>query len=630
MSIRGLFKSKKWIVFALFGIFFITELILFNPQDQRLIETLNFENTSLNNKNIKIDLPKRFLENDSYPLIILVTGDSVKPAILNYLRRELILNNIGVVTFTSDMSWRIIPEIFKIVSFLRTSIEFKDHPRGIYGHSHGAHYALLTSLMIPYEFEFTICTNFGTYHKIRYDLLMFNENFDFTNWGEYYNGIIKPQFSKVNQYILNNKSIPIDAISNLLIMANENDRFFQDHKESLGTNYTEFWNIETLNELQGNYLNGSARYFYVGKTIFPHTSGIFHPNFIYFQLSWITESLNLPLKKSKNFILTDLLINYIVSIGYLILACINFYFILIFIFEHKFVKKEFKKDLSAINILRISVSENSFDRSFGMGIYFKDDETIDIDKITDTSLLINLRAVWLKEQIKQIIVLIMIGLIVFAISNILLFRWVIDVLVPQYIEDIFFVRSIPFDFGFYFLVMGFYIHDNYKIESVFETQFKKRQKSKRVLKIVGILVNILICGFYMYITIYQIINISFIILIIMVLLNIFLFYLIIIKISEIYRIILYKSKNKSKITKNLWLIGLFLVTILIFYTLFFSIPNFRFSIMDMLLLNHIPIIIMIISSFFGVVYQQNLMKVTLFIVGINLIRRISLIMMFLL
>lgn len=176
-------------------------------------------------------------------------------------------------------------------------------------------------------------------------------------------------------------------------------------------------------------------------------------------------------------------------------------------------------------------------------------------------------------------------------------------LVPQYIEDIFFVRSIPFDFGFYLLFVAFYIHDNNKTESAFEIQYKKRRNSKFVIKIVGILVNIGICALYLYNTLYQMINIYFIILIIMILLNIFLFFMVTTKINEFYRIIVHKTKTKSKLVKNLCLIGIFLITLLFFYMLFFTILQFSYSTLDMLLLNFIPITIMAIRTYFGIVYK---------------------------
>jgi hypothetical protein len=287
-------KSKKVRKNFVLGIIFISCIVtlnlFFNSAQVREDEKINIEyfdpdiNSTISyDKTIHIFKPNSInIESEpvNYPAVILIHGDLVDSAVMNNLKLEFLQNNYLVVLLNIEFNYKTFFELNATLNYLQMREDVNSNQIGMFGQSHGAHYAYLFSTMIRNEsINAVVCSNSGPNGEILLD------------YYEYFDKFIDLNKTWDKQTFLNNYSIPISSTNpkNLLLISdiyNPDDLTYEYNYEGK----INLWDIPESNQFYGDFQNGSARELNIRLSIFFHASGVIDPNYLHKQVSWMNQA----------------------------------------------------------------------------------------------------------------------------------------------------------------------------------------------------------------------------------------------------------------------------------------------------------------------------------------------------
>ncbi len=281
---------RKLLPFIFLISLFISNFLIFNTGNS-FTQFLNIEyNASLSEthplfeqyqKSIEIDLPKHYSPSDhSIPIVILIPGDGVGDSVYNLIKSEYLRQGFIVSSLILDFSLQSILEINATINYFQNHDNFKHNPLGLFGHSHGAHYALYMGMMRSQDLSFVICANFGDIKLMQ---------LDFQSPDVHYNSYI----SGTNTSFYNQEELfdfQEDLPPNLMIIANSWDPVFNSFEDSIESEVLDFWNTAQYNVVQGNFSEKTARYFLLDSTIFSHLNSLYSPTVINEEMQWIAQA----------------------------------------------------------------------------------------------------------------------------------------------------------------------------------------------------------------------------------------------------------------------------------------------------------------------------------------------------
>lgn len=298
-------KFKKVRKIFIIGILFISCIValnlFFSSAQMREDEKINIEyfdpdiNSTISyDKTIHIFKPKSInIESESvnYPAVILIHGDLVDSAVMNNLKLEFLQNNYLVVLLSIDFNYKTFFELNATLNYLQMREDVNSNQIGMFGQSHGAHYAYLFSTMIRNEsINAVVCSNSGPNGEILLD------------YYEYFDKFIDLNKTWDKQTFLNNYSIPISSTNpkNLLLISdiyNPDDLTYEYNYEGK----INLWDIPESNQFYGDFQNGSARELNIRLSIFFHASGVIDPSYLHKQVSWMNQAFGLNYSSNNYF-----------------------------------------------------------------------------------------------------------------------------------------------------------------------------------------------------------------------------------------------------------------------------------------------------------------------------------------
>lgn len=250
--------------------------------------------------NFEVNVVKPILPSiKEFPVCILLHGDGVKWQSMNMIKLEFLYN--GYMTVLLNIRHQ--PEDFLILNdtldYLLGRADVNKDQICIMGASHGATYALSFAAMRNDSISAVVLGNFP-------ELFYF-----YTDYFEYYLKYVNSNTSvdaeDLTRYVLNpdnhvgyipdelkNISLPISKNNpkNILLATNSYD-YAPEYPLGLYMELLTDGETTQIEQLYGNYQDGSARELYVSKTFFMHVSSMVCPQSMYKITSWANSAFGI-------------------------------------------------------------------------------------------------------------------------------------------------------------------------------------------------------------------------------------------------------------------------------------------------------------------------------------------------
>lgn len=325
-------ETKKLIMLlALFVGLFAVQYLYYNFNQTKEDVNLTFQYSLLDDpwtwnyyKKISIVKPTGITD-EKLPAIILLHGDQSNSRIMNNLKIEYLRN--GYLVALVDVGYFDLSVIFFLnatIEYLLTRSDVNSSQIGIQGHSHGAHYASLISVIRNDTIKAVVCGNYASYDY------WFN---DFYPYFKYYiaknSSLPGTYYEYISQIGPLNLPFNLSSINNLLMISDTTDYAPKpDDPIEIFKNFTESL-YDTPNIQYGSYSDGSARKLYLSNSILGHGTSLFLPEAVLEAVSWMNSIFEISPSKTTLF---QANLNTFFSIGFIgILAVIGFYAISTFI-----------------------------------------------------------------------------------------------------------------------------------------------------------------------------------------------------------------------------------------------------------------------------------------------------------
>lgn len=416
-------EFKKLIVlFALFiGLFTIQFIYYFNQSQEDIYigsQYLLPENPWISSsyKSLTIVKPSH-PDNEKSPVIILLHGDQSNSRIMNNLKVEYLRN--GYIVALIDVGYfdlGVLLYLNATINYLLTRSDVNASQIGIQGHSHGAHYAALISVIRNDTIKAVVCGNYASYDY------WFN---DFYPYFKYFIAKNDSLPDTYGDYIAQvgplNLPFNLTSINNLLMISDSMDYApGPDDPIDIFKNFTE--NLcSSPNILYGTYSDGSARKLYLTNSIFGHGTSLFLPDVVLEAVTWMNNVFQIYPTRST-LIWTN--IDMFFSIGFIVmLAIIGFYAISTFISlipYQKLIFNDFKERLhrkSSSTELKTDIFSIENQTDYNDLIQMAKPITLRTKMITISALLIGSFLICLGDFLIYIIDYDLISTILFAIKD---------------------------------------------------------------------------------------------------------------------------------------------------------------------------------------------------------------------